>query len=108
MNKEKTRIQGIASESVFDDTRPGAFQFMSANTRIGEVFILSFRCPGGCGQLHQCAIENDNKDVKGWSWNKDLQKPTLKPSIKITPLPEYSESDCNWHGFLTDGEFITA
>ena len=38
--------------------------------------------------------------VNAWWWNKSMEKPTLKPSILTT-------THCSqWHGFLTDGEFI--
>lgn len=35
-----------------------------------------------------------------WGWNRNMQKPTLTPSILTTT--HYSQ----WHGFLTDGEFV--
>lgn len=38
--------------------------------------------------------------VNAWRWNKNMERPTLEPSI-LTKT-HYSQ----WHGFLTDGAFI--
>lgn len=94
------RVKAAKSSDVFEDIRPGAFQIIRGEA----VKVLAFRCPGGCGELHQCPIRNLEAGIDGWQWNKNEERPTLKPSIKIRQ--ELSVKGCDWHGWLTDGEFI--
>lgn len=58
-----------------------------------EKKLILFMCPSGCGQLISVPTER-------WNWNKNEDSPTLAPSIQII-------GECNWHGFLTNGEWIT-
>jgi hypothetical protein len=61
----------------------------------GEVHFLVATCPCGCGAIMRPPVKAGSE---GWSWNQDLVKPTLAPSIRML-------TGCGWHGFLTDGEF---
>lgn len=65
-----------------------------------ELAGLRFGCPCGCGQTGgvRFLLPND-RARRGWRWNGDKEKPTLKPSIRLT-------TGCGWHGYLTDGEFV--
>ena len=47
-------------------------------------------------------IKGSRKDTNYWSWNGDIDKPTLKPSIKT----KYNNIIC--HSFVNDGiiEFL--
>jgi len=58
-----------------------------------------FECPG-CEMSHYPAIKNTDPGPL-WSFNNDLEKPTLKPSV----LVRWNEGDekhiC--HSFVTDG-----
>lgn len=57
--------------------------------------VLVFSCPCGCKELIHVPIK-ENHGGQGWEWNRNLEKPTTRPSIqKIT--------GCRWHGYLTDG-----
>lgn len=56
---------------------------------------MHFLCPCGCGVLAGVTVKPVT--ANGWDWNGDLEKPTVKPSIRI-------DRD-HWHGYLTDGVF---
>ena len=57
---------------------------------------LIFYCEG-CKGNHRVFV--DTKVKPSWSWNGDLEKPTLKPSIKVT----YSRDGKCCHSFVTNG-----
>lgn len=61
---------------------------------------LSFVCPCGCGAIGGVAVGGDSSKHPIWQWNNDLNKPTVEPSIRFI-------GGCEWHGYLTDGVFIT-
>ncbi len=65
----------------------------------GEGRRLVFRCPG-CKCSHGVPVDGS----RGWSWNGDLEKPTLSPSILITygrdPRPDRPQT-C--HSFVREG-----
>lgn len=48
-----------------------------ARGRAGTVF---FQCPG-CGLQHAVNVENPGRPR--WTWNGDLERPTLSPSILV-------------------------
>lgn len=59
---------------------------------------LRFICPCGCNSYIDLPIKP--LCPNGWDWDGNINCPTLKPSIMNRP--------CNWHGFLTNGEWINA
>ena len=71
-------------------TQPG--DFMWSETR------MTFVCPCGCGSHGGVAVGGDPAKHPIWGWDKNLDKPTITPSIRFL-------SGCQWHGYLTDGEF---
>lgn len=54
---------------------------------------ILFMCPCGCGQIRTVP-------TKRWNWDGNEDSPTLSPSIQVL-------NECKWHGFLTNGEWIT-
>jgi hypothetical protein len=64
---------------------------------------LKFRLPGPVGQLLlPVMIGGSRKGTGNWTWNGDVDKPTLKPSIKTTTHGEGGvEIVC--HVWLNDG-----
>lgn len=64
----------------------------------GETSNLLFTCPCGCGKIGGLTI--DRIGIHGWVWNGDRINPTLTPSILQT-------NGCWWHGYLTNGEFVS-
>ena len=83
---------------------PGDFYFSPPNKAEGGTRRLSFRCPCGCGDLCGVKVNDDGSTANGaWSWNKDEEKPTVRPSIAIQNCRPNSGD--HWHGFLTDGVF---
>ena len=65
---------------------------------------LLFRCPG-CNIPHIIYYE---RSINGaWSWNNDLDKPTINPSIVVTR--EINENEIHvCHSYIRDGyiEFL--
>ena len=48
-------------------------------------------------------IKGSRRDTENWSWNGDIDFPTLKPSI-LTKLPYYGKyRDIVCHSFVNDG-----
>lgn len=59
---------------------------------------LLFMCPCGGGHLSGVPV-NRPAGLLSWQWNGNKEKPSLTPSIH--------NINCGWHGYLTDGEFVT-
>lgn len=58
---------------------------------------LHFICPCGvCGSY--VVLPVTPVSPKGWDWNGNKERPTLRPSIRRM-------DKCNWHGYLTEGVF---
>lgn len=53
-------------------------------------------CPCGCGAYMSLPINDTPGTHPSWSWNGDLEAPTLTPSIRDL-------GGCFFHGFLTGG-----
>lgn len=65
----------------------------------GKIVIIRFVCPCGCSDV--CSVPIDPSfDKQAWNFNGNYVQPTLTPSILRL-------SGCKWHGFLTNGEWIT-
>lgn len=58
---------------------------------------LNFTCPCGCGTVHSVPVNPAFE--KRWTWDGNVDKPTLSPSILAT-------NTCRWHGHLIDGVFV--
>ena len=66
----------------------------------GVVHGFDYVCPCGCGVVDWIPVTSGPSDLHHWHWNGDRDKPTLTPSIRKL-------NGCQWHGWLTNGEFIT-
>lgn len=75
---------------------PGSAKFLVDSS--GVECHLMFTCPCGCGKMGGLTI--DRPGTHGWVWNGDRVNPTFTPSILQT-------NGCRWHGYLTNGEFIS-
>lgn len=60
---------------------------------------VSFQCPG-CGQDHCLPLTGPN----AWSFNGDVERPTLKPSILAKGLKVKLGPDGKWNGEWERGE----
>ena len=79
---------------------PGSFKFYRQAGVEGEAG-LHFVCPCGCGSVLGVQFKRPpNESGPVWSWNGDRDKPSTTPSIRRI-------GGCEWHGYLTDGEFRT-
>lgn len=47
--------------------------------------------------------KGDRKGTPCWTWNGDIEKPTLKPSI-LTRLEYYNQKAIVCHSFVNDGK----
>lgn len=71
--------------------------------------VLMFVCPGcvvgepfdGHQGIHMLPVNSEVKKPS-WTWNGDLEAPTLHPSIKTSDKPP---NNFVCHSFLTDGVF---
>lgn len=83
------------------EAMPGMGSFHLSQRDEWSSFI--FICPCGCGD-HRCIPIKEPINVDHgkniWSWDGDLKRPTIKPSIRDT-------ANCKWHGWLTDGRFTS-
>lgn len=81
------------------DLPPGAAYW---DMRRETVPFLHYTCPCGCGVIGDvpAIAKGVITSINGWEWNGDFEKPTLAPSIKRM-------FGCGWHGFLTDGVWLT-
>jgi len=46
-------------------------------------YTWSFECPG-CGQSHQVFTKDGGFDSTAWWFNGDIEKPSFKPSLKVS------------------------
>lgn len=65
---------------------------------------LYYVCPCGCSEWRQIPVRMEGAAGTAWVWNGDVDRPTLTPSIQHVA----NRADkCSWHGFLTNGEWVT-
>lgn len=76
-------------------------EFMWINDGAGKAASLWFVCPCGCGDESAICIAPHGAHPKQWQWDGNRQKPTLTPSI-------HKQVGCGWHGWLRNGEWVTA
>jgi hypothetical protein len=74
---------------------PGAVEIRSYPD--GQVGGLAIRCPCGCGREGYLPVGADEPGPR-WNWDGDRERPTLTPSVLF-------RGGCQWHGFLTKGEW---
>jgi hypothetical protein len=72
---------------------PGSIKFY---IRPDAVVGLHFVCPCGCG--HVGGVEFG---PRGWKWDGNRERPTVTPSIYFN-----RGGAGEWHGYLTNGEFV--
>ncbi len=77
---------------------PGLGEFREHKEQ--DFISIIFMCPCGCEMIRSIRVREPIKEHGPgiWGWNGDCEKPTVKPSIQIV-------GECNWHGWLTDGQF---
>ncbi|MBD3571621.1 hypothetical protein EJ082_01340 [Brevundimonas diminuta] len=74
---------------------PGAIEIRSYPD--GSVGGIAFICPCGCKREGYLPVKPDDPGPR-WDWNGDRERPTLTPSVLF-------RGGCEWHGFLTAGEW---
>jgi hypothetical protein len=63
---------------------------------------LNFVCPCGCGDVDFIIVVRPRGEgyYRAWKWDGNREKPTITSSILRRG------SKCQWHGYLTNGEFV--
>lgn len=80
-------------ESIVAKEAPaGAIKFYK--TAEHEPAGFHFQCPCGCGMVGAV-----NVAPGGWTWNGSREKPTVRPSVRLSD----TRGNSHWHGWLTDG-----
>jgi len=64
-----------------------------------EQGIFLFNCPG-CGYDHHVHSENFQGPTPKWSFNGDIEKPTVSPSLLVFA----SKPERRCHSFIKDGQ----
>lgn len=99
MSEVKTPpIEATLVESIVDEAGPaGAIKFWD-----GEGFSprgFHFRCPCGCGDVGSVIVAGP----RAWQfWNGSKEKPTVRESVLL-----YTNGQPHWHGYLTDGVWLS-
>lgn len=69
---------------------------------------ILFGCPCGCGQLKAVGFTTRETSSPKWQWNGERDGITLTPSIHILQMDAAGQViGSHWHGFLTNGEFLS-
>jgi len=88
---------------------------MNAVVTKSEKGNIFFDCPG-CGQQH--SVNVDNPERPRWTWNGDLARPTLSPSIMVQGTYRITDAEADrimagekiaprplvCHSFVRDGK----
>lgn len=88
-----------------DPELPGDFLYYISDVseRDDAIGGMIFKCPCGCNHDSLICFVKDPRRPKDpfWTWNGNIDRPTVRPSIKRA-------NGCEWHGFLTNGIFQEA
>ena len=69
---------------------------------------IMFGCPCGCGSLMSVGFDTHESRRPRWNWNGEREAITLTPSIAIQQMDASGNKvGEHWHGFLTNGEFVS-
>lgn len=82
-----------------DDHRntPGAVEIRECEVEDGTLVGIAFNCPCGCGREGYLPLDPSSPGPR-WDWDGNREAPTLTPSVLF-------KGGCEWHGFLTAGEW---
>lgn len=67
------------------------------------VDTIQFHCRGNKNRICSVSltlgpqVDADDRGVRRWHWNGDMQRPTISPSIGC-------DAKCGWHGHIIAGE----
>lgn len=79
---------------------PGEWAVRWATNKGVRYRNMWFVCPG-CSELHAVPLEPERPG--GWTWDAKAQ--SLTPSIQVVG---HGEDGCDWHGWVRNGELVTA
>jgi hypothetical protein len=77
-------------------------KFKRVNHGSGELYGWRFTCPG-CSQWDEpgSSLHGTHVVTTGWTFNGDVDKPTLSPSVLVTG--KYRDEERRCHSFVHDG-----
>lgn len=93
-------MQIIARKVVCYEEMQDPGDFMWHFNEQQEPLRMTFLCPCGCGSYGGVAVAGDATKHPIWQWDGNLESPTIQPSIRFL-------GGCGWHGFLTNGSFVS-
>ena len=79
---------------------PGAYELVAAYSEPDRVAGMAFICPCGCEREGYLPLNGDGDPGPSWEWDGNKEAPTLTPSVQQI-------GGCRWHGWLTDGVWIS-
>lgn len=82
-----TRVKDLFEGEIVD----GAYQVCGPEDHVFRCY-----CPCGCGSMFALPVNKGDGAHPSWTWDKNLEKPTLSPSIRDL-------SGCKFHGHLISG-----
>lgn len=80
---------------------PGAIEFRGWYHNPEQIAGIGFRCPCGCKREGYLPLRDQDNTGPSWVWDGSKTAPTLEPSI-------LQVGGCKWHGWLRNGEWVTA
>lgn len=70
---------------------------------VEEATHIEFRVPGPLKiRLLPIQLKGSRQETNNWSWNGDINKPTLKPSV-LSVCP-HVDGEIRCHSFINDGK----
>lgn len=88
-------MQACLVEDIGESREEGVIEYFVRDNEIAGMFV---NCPG-CGDMFALPFAVPPFSTPNWTWDENKEKPTLTPSIV--------HKTCGWHGWLTEGEFVT-
>ncbi len=74
---------------------------------IEEATHVKINIPGPSGELYlPVIIKGSRKGTNCWSWNGDVEYPTLKPSVLTNGYDSKDEQKFRCHSWINDGKAI--
>lgn len=99
-NRESVPARYLPPEEFFKG-QPPAGSWTIMQMRDGRR-LLNARLPGDCGCT--CPLKPESPD--GWSFNEDMARPTLSPSVLVHSYRGQQKHEA-WHGWLRNGEWVS-
>ena len=108
-------IQGRDDETGLWNSPPGTWRWRLNGWKGKRIMegVLPSRYPDGPGIVHpyqmcNCLVikgTSVDEDIPQWSWDGNIEKPTLAPSILVDTTWGEDYTRVFWHGYMDAGDF---